>query len=369
MKNKYIILTALCALLLCACEKEIEFKGEVKKPVLVLNGFLTPDENVAVHLSKSHFVMDDQAPHAAVTDAEVELYVNGTLRGKLQHRKPSAEADYWKPSHEAGWYESAYRPQVGDKIEIRASAVGFEVVRAQTQIPAAPVFELADSTLVHTITDVTTQYISRPGYSIKLFSHTNKFRLRLKENKDETNFYFARGMHNIYRYREEDGTLYLWNTEKQWIQLSKSLKGGISDSGSPLEDVLWGEEGDSESKRQTENLFSDEFVNGRELFFEFEYSENLKAVMTRPNGSTEIINASDAWIKEYAVGMSNMTPDYYQYVVSAAKAYDSDENPFMEPVQVRTNVENGLGILGAYTTTWFTFRFEKYTDGAYSIKP
>ncbi len=90
--------------------------------------------------------------------------------------------------------------------------------------------------------------------------------------------------------------------------------------------------------------------------------------MKRPNGNEEIINAGGPFTKEYVIALSSMSPDYYHFVVSAAKAYNVDENPFVEPVQVRTNVENGLGgILGAYTQAGL-FSIRKYAEGGYSIQ-
>ncbi len=347
-KKSISCIILLCALLFCACEKEIEFKGDVKKPVLVLNGYLTPDENVTVHLSKSRFVMDDHTPYVSIENASVELYVNGVLKEKLVYGNE-------------GNYAGQYRPRIGDEIEVRASAPGFEAVKAKTGIPQAPVFELADSTLTHTVKDVSSQFTDDPGYTFKQWEHVNKIRLRLKEERNEENFYFIKAEHNLY---DKDKSI---GKELQKVELSKVLKGNISDTGNPLEEVLWGEE-DSGYKRQLENIFSDALVNGRELFFNFEYYENLKTVMKRPNGNEEIINAGGPFTKEYVIALSSMSPDYYHFVVSAAKSYNVDENPFVEPVQVRTNVENGLGILGAYTTSRFVFRFEKYVEGGYSIQ-
>lgn len=52
------ILSALLLILtgcFLSCKKDIKFEGTVSEPLLVLNGILTPDSVVSVHLSRSRF--------------------------------------------------------------------------------------------------------------------------------------------------------------------------------------------------------------------------------------------------------------------------------------------------------------------------
>lgn len=176
--------------------------------------------------------------YVSIENASVELYVNGgVLKEKLVY------------GNEGGNYAGQYRPRIGDEIEVRASAPGFEAVKAKTGIPQAPVFELADSTLTHTVKDVSSQFTDDPGYTFKQWEHVNKIRLRLKEEKNEENFYFIKAEHNLY---DKDKSI---GKELQKVELSKVLKGNISDTGNPLEEVLWGGEEDSGYKRQLENIF------------------------------------------------------------------------------------------------------------------
>lgn len=68
-------LMLLLATFFSACEKEIDFKGEVKEPMLVLNGFLTPDSVVSVHLSQSRFAMNYGKRFPSVENAKAQLFV------------------------------------------------------------------------------------------------------------------------------------------------------------------------------------------------------------------------------------------------------------------------------------------------------
>ena len=55
--KQHSIFFAILIFLFASCEKEIEFKGDWVEPLLVINGLLTPDAPVAVHLSESRFFL------------------------------------------------------------------------------------------------------------------------------------------------------------------------------------------------------------------------------------------------------------------------------------------------------------------------
>ncbi len=44
----------------------------------------------------------------------------------------------------------------------------------------------------------------------------------------------------------------------------------------------------------------------------------------------------------------SVTEDYYLYLKSYSSQIYFEDNPFSEPVQIYTNIENGAGLMGAY---------------------
>ena len=333
---KIYLFLLLLATLFSACEKEIKFKGQVQEPMLVLNGFLTPDSVVSVHLSQSRFAMNYGTRFPSVEKAKAQLFVNGILKESLT---PAAN----------GNYRGTYYPRVKDEIEIRVSAAGFPDIKARTVIPAAPVFDLADSTLTYIFKDVTADFPAEKDVTHALVAQKNNFRLSLKDNPNEENFYFMKA--EEYRYANN----VLINRYVQRLDLRKVVKSDTQ-GGSSIFDILSEEEDGDLNK--TRNMFSDVFVNGKELFFHFEYQDNMKRIKYL-NGK-KIEETKSEHEKEYRVSLSNMSKEFYQFVVSSSKAENLDGNPFAEPVQVKTNVENGLGILGAYTAKTFKHRVELY---------
>lgn len=50
----------------------------------------------------------------------------------------------------------------------------------------------------------------------------------------------------------------------------------------------------------------------------------------------------------YAVYVRTLTEDYFLYSITALRKYDSEGIPFVEPVSVHGNLNNGIGIFGLY---------------------
>ncbi|MBI3135364.1 MAG: DUF4249 domain-containing protein [Bacteroidetes bacterium] len=71
------------------------------------------------------------------------------------------------------------------------------------------------------------------------------------------------------------------------------------------------------------------------------------------NGSTCSFTAEqdidDADSVVVAIGLRSVSEDYFKYSVSHSKYQETQGDPFAQPVQVYTNVENGFGIFGAYS--------------------
>lgn len=178
----------------------------------------------------------------------------------------------------------------------------------------------------------------------------NNLRLSLKDNPNEENFYFMKAEEHHYT----KGALIMKNVQR--LDLRKVVKSDTQ-GGASIFDILFDEEDGDLNK--TRNMFADVFVNGKELFFHFEHEDNLKRIKY-VNGK-KVEETKSEHEKEYRISLSNMSKEYYQFVISSSKADNLEANPFAEPVQVRTNVENGLGILGSYTSKTFKYRFQLYS--------
>lgn len=182
-----------------------------------------------------------------------------------------------------------------------------------------------------------------------------QLQLKLKDAHDKENYYFIKGTQNYYQSDKLERNRVLE------IELSEVLKNTITDGGNILEDII-GDEGFAD---RDENLFMDLYVNGKDILFDLSFEEYI-GYDTYVNGE-KIEKDNDIKKEEtveYIIEIGEISKDMYQYIVSGNKAINTEDGGFSEPVQVHTNIESGIGILGAYNTYLFVSRFEMvdYSD-------
>lgn len=327
----FLLISASCFI---SCEKEVDFKGKITDPVLVMNSVLTPDSVVTIHLSQSRFILGDLKPITDISGAAVSLFVNGDEKEQLTYKAN-------------GIYMGTYLPKPGDKIKIEAVAEGFDPISSQTVIPQNPNIVVSDSTV--SIIEIKHDNPMQPN-TVEIAKYRNlQLQLKLTDAHDEENYYFIKGTRNYYH----SGKLV-----REWvleIELSEVLKNTITDGGNIIEDII----GDGDFADRDENLFTDLYVNGKDILFDFSLEEYI-GFDTYVNGE-KVEKDNDEEKEEtveYIIEIGEISKDMYQYIVSGNKATNTEDGGFSEPVQVHTNIENGIGILGAYSTYRFVSRFE-----------
>lgn len=134
--KKYLIILFLLISAGCfiSCEKEVDFKGKITDPVLVMNSILTSDSVVTIYLSQSRFILGDLKPITDISGATVSIFVNGEEKEQLTYKTK-------------GIYMETYHPKPGDRIKIEAIAEGFDRISSQTVIPQSPNIVVSDSTV------------------------------------------------------------------------------------------------------------------------------------------------------------------------------------------------------------------------------
>jgi Domain of unknown function (DUF4249) len=63
-------------------------------------------------------------------------------------------------------------------------------------------------------------------------------------------------------------------------------------------------------------------------------------------------NSTSATIQKLTVGLFHADINYFNYHESLRKQRGNNNNPFVEPVLLYTNVDGGFGCFGAYNATW-----------------
>lgn len=271
MKNT-ISIFIIIAFLFTACEKTIEFDGEVKTPKLVLNGMLMADSTLTIHLSHSLSVIDN-GEIGNITNASVYLYENGVVIDTLSHKGN-------------GYYTSDITIASGKEYEIRASAANYESIDASDIVPS-PI----------TVDSITNKIVNgQDGEEIH-------FNIYINDKEAEENYYIIRLYSSTY-----------WMGGNDWYQ------DWVECYDPYVEDIGYGD-----------NYYADVFL-----------PDNMF------NGEQYNLEISTYWYEEdttdYRIEVLSCSKAYYNYSKSIMRYEMTEGDPFSQPVQVYSNINNGFGI-------------------------
>ncbi|MDD2612568.1 MAG: DUF4249 family protein [Bacteroidales bacterium] len=269
-----------------------------------------------------------------ISGASVSLFVDDDFKEKLSYGTN-------------GVYTGTYLPKPGDEIKIEVIAGCFDPIRSHTVIPEEPGIVVNDSTVI--VREVEHNVPNNNNTVNKTTYRSMQVQLKLTDAANQENYYFIKALKKYYRKPEIE-------TEKILeLKLSEVLKKNFIDNGNFLKEIV-GDEGKTE---RVDNLFSDHFVNGKDILFDFSYCDTLESVTYFNSEITDTGNGEEkALTVEYIIEIGEISKDLYQYVISGNKMLNSKDTPFSEPVLIHTNIENGIGILGAYNTYRFVSRFQ-----------
>ena len=292
MKKTILVL----AVLLCgmaSCVKDVEFNGDQSSPVLVVNGVQQAGRTASLCIEKSWFFLNSEID-LRVKDVEVDLYVNGSFKETLQVR--DSISLLW--DYAFTYCEGQYELCEGDRLRFEVHSSEFETAYAEVTLPMSPTV------------------VSFDTVSVDLDYGTIEFAVEI-DDPSGTDFY------NLYFYNAMEAEYSVY-----------SFFSGDPVFADPLDlgaDDLMGESSDYYGGGLY-NVFTDTYFDGRRYTVNFTYYF-WDIEITEP----------------FVVEMSRVDEHLYRYQKTSKAYQQSDPNSilgmFAEPVQVYTNVENGVGIV------------------------
>ncbi len=328
MKQFHLLFIISVSFFFYSCINNIEFNGEQQQAMVVLNSFVTPDSVVKVQLTRSKFFLEDDTKFDTITNAEVKLFVNDVFVEKLN---PTTK----------GYYIGTYFPKENDIVKFVAIVPQLAEVNASTSVVPKQVIIGVDSSSVSLGECPIVQHYSENGgpYVADTIGFTkNKgldLRIRFKNEPTIKNYYRLLLKAKTYF---EDGKV----MEQNVYSTSDDLVFGNSDNNA---DIF----GDM-SSYNSYNIFSDQLIDGetyelktRVPYNYVTYKDGYNSSTTPPDSSKNVITK-----QELVVALQSISESYYLYLKSI-NAYSGSDDLFSEPVQVFSNIVNGIGILGSYT--------------------
>jgi len=286
-------------MLFASCDIVVDLDIPEHERVLVVNSILTTDSIINASISHSVGAFDASSI-SYVNNATVEVYEDGVLLGEMDEQ---ASLSY----DSSGELDSTYiynfnqNPVSGKIYSYEIVHPDYEAVRAETTVPAEVKLNVNDVSL-----------LSEEDYE-------KHYRLRFSFNDaPEDNFYRLR-LRNPNAYY--DGFDYFESNDASIISSV-----GLQSDGA----TFYGDEAlfDDEMFNGTEKEISIDFFDYKSLWFE---------------------EQDDDYETEYTLELTSVSESYYTYIRSLRAHYDNQDQFIFagEPVQVFTNIENGLGVLGS----------------------
>lgn len=312
MKLIRILPLITLALSFSACETIVDVDIPDEPPRLVANAFLQADSMVVVELTQSQSIL---------VNSDLKS-VRGATVSLLEEAQPVATLE---ESEAPGIYFSTFAPSVGRTYTLRVSKDGFEPVEATTFI-APPVtirsVEVDTSVFINSYVNFEDSLITERNVTL------DEIRLSFDDPASERNYYEI----SAYRYDlqiqsryDSEGNLIDTDTVRYFRPLylrsdDPAISGGESD---PLE-------GESDFYGIA-LLFNDDFFNGKQYSLRFSEAQGF--------------GFSSGYEPQLYVVLRTIDEAQYRYLRSVDLQYENEDNPFAEPVQVYSNVENGFGIV------------------------
>ena len=302
MKNLFPIILILSALTLSNCTKEIDFDEQDIAPRIVVNSLFTNDSVWSAHISRSVGVLDNTS-YTTIDDASVNIFdENANLVTILTHQ---GNGLYTSPTGVSPLPNQAYT--------LEASATGYQGVNATNFIPpAVDIFQLDTVTSTNsndeTILEATITFQDPPNVS---------------------NYYMLEVL--------VKGTWESWEGDS--VEFREPLE--ISCDDINVETVNRFNFGGFENT-YLYLMLKDQNFDGENYSLTFSVINYAELKEMELFGEIRLVNTSEA---------------YFNYLTSFNLYQRTINNPFATPVQVFSNVNNGMGIFAGGTLTSWDVQF------------
>ena len=294
------LIYVICFVAFISCEKVIPFDEEIVEPKMVINGVFHSDTTWRIHISSSRSVIDSNS-YKNITNASAFILDNNeNLIEELMHDTN-------------GFYIGSTTPQENVNYHLHVDHPTLENTRSQNLIP---------SLININGIDTTTTYSNGEKYL--------DLSINFEDPGNISNYYLVETylVREILEIKNGDTLEYEIDTSKAFMLLTDEV---FQDGDSPWED---------------QGLFNDILFNGQTKSLE----------ISLPNWDNYGNEAGYIW-SDRNIGLRfylhNISQDYYYYRRSLELYEQTSNNPFAQPVQVFSNIQNGFGIFAGTQVKYF----------------
>ncbi|MDR1738620.1 MAG: DUF4249 domain-containing protein [Candidatus Symbiothrix sp.] len=314
-----------------ACENNIEFDAEETQPLITLKSLLTPGSKVSVQLTASRFFLSDDEGFNSIYNATVVLWKDDSLIDTM-----SLTSFY-------GNYESSYIPKGGDKLTVKAEAPGYDPVSCSAEVLHQPEWGEITSNIQATQREIDFPANDR-WLTLDVFTDLKGDLIVPIKDTPGVREYYALQVYLKTTARFQ-GASYTLNVSLPIPYTSNDLVfddlttqfSGFDDD----DDTQYGIFSDDLFDGQTYPLKINVAFSGVENYFPY---DQLAAILEADE--TPVIHQS------VYVRLNKLSESCYLFSksVQASRATEGLDL-FYEPIQIYSNIEGGVGLIGSYATT------------------
>jgi len=298
MNIKHVYLFLIPMLIFSGCEKEISLELDTPVDMLCLNCILEAgNDSVAIYVTKVQSVENDTA-FKPVANAQIELSKEGQIVQGIVYRGN-------------GRYLIKHKPEVGKKYEIRVDVDGYKSLSAETTIPVFPMAQAKFEP--DTIYD---------DYWVNGYRTVPKIVVDLKDTPTKDYYWFK--IARIITFKGEPWGEYYIAYKSDKIYFDEFNRYYVQDYYPPYANYEY-----IGAMRLDDEIF---------LNNEIQFSLNCN-----DERSLFVINSDIHFDK------------YYKSSIKQFLTYEYDNLPIFEPVQMYSNIDNGLGIFSSIAISRFDF--------------
>lgn len=333
--NHNLYIFAAILIIGTACQEEIKFKSNQISSKMVVNSFIEPDSLIKVLIAGSKPIPGVISNFNWIDNATVKLFVDGEEKETLTTytTNTNSNRDYSfnyndTESNTTIGYCSSLKAEVGKTYKLEITHPDYDNSTCETYIPQAIEIISVDT--------ATIDYRNNWDYDRQQL----KVALKFKDPANEVNYYrlIAHLTQGIYIEKYYDKTVIdsFVNVRESYISIKDPV---ITPEQENANDFLF------ETPGNPYNVFTDELIDGREYTVNFE--------ITIPNfyRNEKIDYLSKGEFYQVKFLLQTLPRETYLFLKSSYDHHYYDGDLFAEPVQVFSNIENGLGIFGGQSNS------------------
>jgi hypothetical protein len=302
--KKILIYTTVIAFLTAGCEKETKVDIPPHQSKFVVQGILQENALFNIRVTKSLGILtprnlsDPELPYQ-VPNAAVVVYENGVFLDTLRYDAVSKT------------YKTLTNKRVilGKSYQLGMVAPGIPVAQSTTMVPSKPV--------INSITRVRNARTNSSGEQL------DDFTISFNDPAGESNFYAVRVRYSF---------------------------GGAAAYGSVF--CVYSNDIDIEKDNSNDPFSTENCLGGDQLLVrDVNFNGRTKQLKLSVQGSElpDFVDAGTGRRYRPIIELWRITEDHFKYLKTKAAAGNAQDNPFAEPANVYSNIQNGYGVFTTYT--------------------